>query len=72
MSLGWNIPKRWLLKTPLQSIKFSVVGRDLFFFHKNTPGNPEGANSRSDYAQAFENTSMPPTRSFGFNLNIKF
>lgn len=72
MSLGWTLPAQWIKKTPLKGVKFSVVGRDLFFFKKNTPGNPEGAFSRSDYAQAFEISSMPPTRSFGFNLNVKF
>ncbi len=72
MSVGWNLPKAWIDKTPLKSVKFSLVGRDLFFIKKNTPSNPEGAFSRSDYAQAFEISSMPPTRSFGFNLNVKF
>ncbi|MEG1749500.1 MAG: TonB-dependent receptor [Tannerellaceae bacterium] len=72
MSLGWVLPKIWIEKSPLKGVKFSIVARDLFFIKKNTPGNPEGAFSRSDYAQAFEISSMPPTRSFGFNLNVKF
>lgn len=72
MSLGWNLPKAWVNKIYLQNVKLSFVGRDLFFFHKNTPGNPEGSNSRADWAQAFEISEMPPTRSFGFNINVKF
>lgn len=72
MSLGWILPHKWFEKTPIKGIKLSFVGRDLFYIHKNTPGNPEGSNSRSDWAQAFEISEMPPTRSFGFNINVKF
>lgn len=53
-------------------MKVSLVGRDLFYFYKDAPVNPEGAFSRSDYAQAFELGAMPPTRTFGFSLNVKF
>ena len=72
MSLGYKLPHTLISKTPFTSVKLSLVGRDLFFFKKNTPNNPEGAFSRSDYAQAFEISAMPPTRSFGFNLNVNF
>lgn len=34
--------------------------------------NPEFAFSRADYAQAFEYAAMPPTRTLGFSLNVKF
>ena len=72
MSLGYILPARWFANTPIKYVKFSLVGRDLFYIHKDAPVNPEGAFSRSDYAQAFELASMPPTRSFGFSLNVKF
>ena len=73
IALGYNLPKQWIEKTPLKSVRISAYGRDLFFIHKNTPGfNPEGSFSRNDYAQAFEVSSIPPTRSFGLNLNVKF
>lgn len=73
ISIGYTIPKRIIDKTPLSNIKVSLVGRDLFFIKKSSPGiNPEGSFSRSDYAQAFEISSLPPTRNFGFNLNVQF
>lgn len=72
MSLGYILPAHWFANTPIKYVKLSLVGRDLFYFHKAAPVNPEGAFSRSDYAQAFELASMPPTRSFGFSLNVKF
>lgn len=72
LSIGYVLPSSWLQKTPLKSIKILAVGRDLFFFKKDAPVNPESGITRSDYAQAFEYSSMPPTRSFGFTLNVKF
>lgn len=73
LSLGYTLPKQWVESLRLKSVKISLVGRDLFFLHKNTPGfNPEGSFSRNDYAQAFEIASLPPTRNFGFNINVKF
>lgn len=72
LSLGYSLPNMWLKKTPLKAVKVSLVGRDLFYFYKDAPVNPEGAFSRSDYAQAFELGAMPPTRTFGFSLNVKF
>lgn len=72
LSLGWNLPKNWFVNTPLSSVKFSIVGRDLFYFYKDAPVASESAYSRSDYAQGFEYASMPPTRNIGFSLNVKF
>ena len=72
LSLGWNLPKKWLEPIKLQSVKLSVVARDLFYFYKDAPMNPESAMSYADYYQAFEYGSMPPTRSWGFSLNVKF
>lgn len=68
LSIGWNLPTSWLKPLKLQAVKVSAVGRDLFYFYKD----PESAISSADYAQAFEYGSMPPTRSFGFSLNVKF
>uniref|UniRef100_A0AB33JKI9 SusC/RagA family TonB-linked outer membrane protein n=1 Tax=Prevotella sp. GTC17260 TaxID=3236796 RepID=A0AB33JKI9_9BACT len=72
MSLGYILPQAWFRNTPIRYVKVALVGRDLFYFYKAAPVNPEGAFSRSDYAQAFELASMPPTRSIGFSLNVKF
>ena len=72
LSIGWNLPTSWLKPLKLQAVKVSAVGRDLFYFYKDAPVDPESAISSADYAQAFEYGSMPPTRSFGFSLNVKF
>lgn len=72
LSFGWNLPKIWLRKTPLKAVKVSAVARDLFYIYKDAPVSAEAAFSREDYSQAFEYASLPPTRTFGFSLNVKF
>lgn len=72
MSLGWTLPKAWMDASPFEGVKVSLVGRDLFYFHKDAPVAAESAFSRKDSDQAFEYASLPPTRSMGFSLNVKF
>lgn len=72
LSIGYLLPATWLQNLPISNVRFSVVGRDLFYIMKNAPVNPEGSFSRADYAQAFEYASMPPSRSLGFSLSVKF
>ena len=72
LSFGWNLPQIWLRKTPLKAVKISAVARDLFYIYKDAPVSAEAAFSREDYSQAFEYASLPPTRTFGFSLNVKF
>ena len=72
LSLGWSLPSKWLHRTPLKSVRISAVARDLCFIFKNAPVNPEGAIGRADSSQAFELGSLPPTRTMGFSLNVKF
>ena len=72
LSLGYTFPHSWLKNLPISNVKLSFVGRDLFYIFKGCPSNPEGSFGRQDYAQAFEFMALPSTRSFGFNLNVKF
>ena len=72
LSLGYQLPSLWLKHIFIKSAKITAVARDLFYIYKSAPVNPEGAYTRSDYAQAFELGSTPPVRSFGFAVNLKF
>lgn len=74
ISLGYRLPQSVLTKISfIKEAKFSLVGRDLFYLYKDTPGtNPEGASNREDWTQAFELNSLPPCRNFGFNVNLTF
>lgn len=73
-TFGFNVPARLLDGLPLiRSINVSLVGRNLAYLMKKTTNiDPEatfGANLR--YA-GIEGTSLPSTRNYGVNVNIKF
>ncbi|SHF82164.1 TonB-linked outer membrane protein, SusC/RagA family [Mariniphaga anaerophila] len=74
ISLGYNIPQSLLSKVSfIKNAKLSLVGRDLFYLVRHTPGtNPEGASNQQDWSQAFELNSLPPTNNIGFNINLTF
>lgn len=70
--LAYKIPNRILEKTPIASANVSVVGRNLLLIYSKTDNvDPESTYS-NDNAQGLEWFGVPQTRSFGFNLNLKF
>ncbi len=74
VSLNYNVPRSFLRKLKIVSgARLSVVGRNLAILYQNTPHgiDPEAAFS-SGNAQGIEYGSLPPTRSFGFDLNVTF
>jgi hypothetical protein len=50
----------------------SLIGRNLFFFYKKAPFDPEQAMSTNNSMQSNDVFSMPSTRSMGFNLKFTF
>ncbi len=72
ISFGYSLPKDFLSKTPFRGASISLVGRNLWTIHKNTPNiDPESAYNNSN-AQGLELNGYPMTRNVGFNLNLKF
>ncbi|HEY1060514.1 MAG TPA: SusC/RagA family TonB-linked outer membrane protein [Daejeonella sp.] len=67
LAVGYNFPK---IKGV--NLNLSLVGRNLFFFYKNAPFDPEIAASTSQTAEGISSFTMPSVRSFGLNLNAKF
>ncbi|WP_069659457.1 SusC/RagA family TonB-linked outer membrane protein [Arcticibacter eurypsychrophilus] len=72
VKLGYALPKKLISKVGLYGATFSLVGRNLWIIHKNAPNiDPETASSAGNF-QGVESLTLPTTRSFGFNLNLKF
>jgi len=76
LSVGYDLPKKWMSKTPISKVTVSFIARNLMTWlpKENRFADPEFNNS---YTNA--NTvgvggyfQSPPTRSFGFNLNLEF
>ncbi|MGI4750087.1 MAG: SusC/RagA family TonB-linked outer membrane protein [Janthinobacterium lividum] len=73
VTLGYTIPKATLIKTPFSSITISAVGRNLWTILKHTDNiDPESGYSSTLAYAGIEGTSLPATRTYGFNVNFKF
>ena len=73
LSLIYTFPKAKFENTFIQSLSMGFVARNLFFFMKDIDNfDPESSYSTTNFAQGMLYYNMPTTRSFGFNLNIKF
>jgi TonB-linked SusC/RagA family outer membrane protein len=77
IAVGYNFPKSLLSSlthNAIKSLRVSLVGRNLFYFYKNTPGTaPDAGAMASGYsAQAYDWSPLPATRSYGFSLSVGF
>jgi TonB-linked SusC/RagA family outer membrane protein len=50
----------------------SFVGRNLFFFYKKAPFDPEQAMTTNNALQSADVFGLPSTRSYGLNLKVTF
>lgn len=72
-SIGYSFPKEFLRKSNIfEDIQISVIGRNLFFFKKKAPFDPDAILSIRNDNQGIDVFGMPSTRSFGFNLKFVF
>lgn len=77
VTFGYNFNSALLSKIKISSARLSVVGRNLFYFHRDplfkTMGlSPEAAFAPTAAAQGYETSGVPSTRSIGFNLSLGF
>jgi hypothetical protein len=56
----------------IQNLTLSLFGRNLFFFYKKAPFDPDLVMSTNRNNQGLDNFNLPTTRSIGLNLNINF
>src|SRR5690606_28347775 len=56
----------------LKNASISFVARNLFFFYKDAPFDPEQAMSTGNNMQSNDVFSLPSTSSYGLNLKVSF
>jgi len=56
----------------IKDATLSAVGRNLFFFYKDAPFDPEQSMSTGNGMQSNDVFALPSTRSVGFNLKLTF
>ena len=70
LMLGYTFPGK-VFNNVIKGATLSLVGRNLFFFKKHT----DNIDPESDYsinAKGMELGGVPPTRTYGLNLSVKF
>ncbi|WP_073343736.1 TonB-dependent receptor [Bacteroides congonensis] len=73
LSLSYALPRTWLAKTKVfQGIDVSFVARNLFFFYKDAPFDPDATLSVGNNNQGVDVFGMPTTRNIGFNVKFTF
>lgn len=72
ITLGYILPKKWLGKTPIQSLMLSLVARNLAILHKNTPNIDPESTYTSSNSQGLDYFGFPSTRTYGLNLRLNF
>lgn len=55
-----------------KNLNASLIGRNLFFFYKDAPMDPEVSASTNNGWQGFDMFSLPTSRSFGLNFKLNF
>jgi hypothetical protein len=72
ITFGYTFSSSMLSKTPFSSINLSFVGRNLWILYKNTENIDPESNYSNVNAQGLDYFGMPQTRSYGFNLRLRF
>ena len=72
LSVSYAFPKSFVDNTPFEAINLSLVGRNLWIIHKNSPySDPESGLSAGNNL-GNQSGAYPAVREFGFNLGLKF
>lgn len=72
ISLSYQLPSAWIEKSKVfKKIQLSLTGRNLFFFYKKAPFDPDLVLSTGNDNQGIEVFGMPTTRSMGFSIKCE-
>lgn len=76
LSLSYDVPSKFLDKTPFGKISFSVIGSNLWYFAPNVPNytnfDPDTASFGNGVLQGIEVSAAPTAKRYGFKLNLTF
>jgi TonB-linked SusC/RagA family outer membrane protein len=68
-SLGYTIPGK-LFNNSIKNIRVALVARNLFFFYKKAPYDPDVALSTDNGSQGIDIFGQPSVRTYGFNISV--
>ncbi|WP_183309078.1 SusC/RagA family TonB-linked outer membrane protein [Dysgonomonas hofstadii] len=71
LTLGYDIPvHKWT--NAVKWLNVSFIGRNLFFFYRKAPYDPEVTANTGTYYQGIDHFMMPSLRNLGFSVKAKF
>lgn len=68
----YNLPSKYLDKTFIKDMSFSVIGNNVWIIHKNLPDADPEAGTSAGNIQGFQSGVMPTVKMYSFNLKVKF
>ncbi|HET9430023.1 MAG TPA: SusC/RagA family TonB-linked outer membrane protein, partial [Chitinophagaceae bacterium] len=71
VSITYNFPAS-ILRNKVQGLSISLVGRNLFYIKKSTPNIDPEANYSNGFSYGLEYASLPSSKTYGLNLNVRF
>ena len=76
VNLTYDLPKKFIEKTPFGQISLSVIGNNLWYFAPNVPKythfDPDTTSYGSSNLQGIEVSAAPTSKRYGFKLNLTF
>jgi len=76
ITLGYDLPKSLLSKTPFGVVNISVSARNIYWYSPNLPKytnfDPETSTYGASNQQGYEFTNAPSTKRYGVNLRVNF
>lgn len=72
VSFGYNFPTSLVHKIGLSGLSLSLVAHNLWNIYDKVPLVDPESSFNNGNAQGFDSYGMPVSRSYGFNLNVKF
>jgi len=70
VAFSYNLPTKLVGKTPFTKISASIVGRNLWIIHKNTPYFDPETNMSAGNIQGIADGAYPSARTIGFNISL--
>lgn len=76
LSLTYDLPTKFLDKTPFGRVSFGIIANNLWYFAPNVPKytnfDPETTSYGSGNLQGIEVSAAPTAKRYGFRLNVSF
>lgn len=72
VAFSWNMPQRWLQKTPIAGVSLTAYARNLAILYTQVENIDPESSYYNGNGQGFEYGSLPSRRNFGIGLKIKF